>query len=120
MADERGESAAVEQCASAAAGRRATPAGAAGPSAIVLDAADNVAVALRAVAPGDEVAVGGLVVLARAEIAAGHKLALRPVAEGERVLKYGEPIGIASAEIAAGEHVHVHNVRSARLPDPRQ
>ena len=40
----------------------------------------------------------------------GHKYALRDIAEGENVIKYGNPIGHATAPIKAGEHVHTHNV----------
>ena len=40
----------------------------------------------------------------------GHKYALRLIKAGENVIKYGMPIGHATADIAAGEHVHVHNV----------
>jgi altronate hydrolase len=86
------------------------------PSTIVLDPADNVAVALRAIAAGEEVDVAGVPLRAAGEIPTGHKIARRPIATGEEVLKYSETIGIASAPIAAGEHVHVQNVRSARLP----
>ena len=86
------------------------------PSAIVLDPADNVAVALRALAEGEEIVVEGAPLRATAAIPTGHKLARRAIAEGDPVLKYNETIGIASAPIAGGEHVHVQNVRSARLP----
>ena len=86
------------------------------PSAIVLDPADNVAVALRALAEGEEIVVEGAPLRALTEIPTGHKLARRAIAEGDAVLKYNETIGIASAPIAVGEHVHVQNVRSARLP----
>jgi altronate dehydratase len=86
------------------------------PSAIVLDPADNVAVALRALAEGEEIAVEGETLRAATAIPTGHKLARRAIAEGDPVLKYNETIGIASAPIVAGEHVHVQNVRSARLP----
>lgn len=41
----------------------------------------------------------------------GHKVALRPIPKGEAVVKYGVPIGIATAPIGAGDHVHVHNCR---------
>jgi (2R)-sulfolactate sulfo-lyase subunit alpha len=44
----------------------------------------------------------------------GHKLALRPLAAGEQVIKYGIAIGRATRDIRAGEHVHVHNVRGER------
>lgn len=42
----------------------------------------------------------------------GHKLALRPIAEGAPVIKYGEVIGAATQPIAAGAHVHTHNLRT--------
>ena len=39
-----------------------------------------------------------------------HKIAVKDVAEGEPVLKYGQPIGRALRDIEAGEHVHLHNL----------
>ena len=42
----------------------------------------------------------------------GHKYALRDIAEGENVIKYGMPIGHATRAIKKGEHVHVHNVKT--------
>jgi altronate hydrolase len=86
------------------------------PSAIVLDPADNVAVALRALVAGEEIVVEGAPLRATTAVPTGHKLARRAIGEGEEVRKYNETIGIASAPIAVGEHVHVQNVRSARLP----
>jgi len=44
----------------------------------------------------------------------GHKVALRAIRAGERVIKYGSPIGLASSDIAPGAHVHIHNVASTR------
>ena len=40
----------------------------------------------------------------------GHKYAIKPIKLGENVVKYGMPIGHATADIAVGDHVHVHNV----------
>ena len=85
--------------------------------AIVLDLVDDVAVALRDVAAGAvRVRQGEQVreIVVRAPIALGHKFALRALAAGDAVRKYGQPIGAASAAIAPGEHVHVHNLRSLR------
>lgn len=48
------------------------------------------------------------------DIPYGHKVALRDIAAGETVLKYGESIGIATKEIKRGDYVHVHNLDSAR------
>jgi altronate dehydratase small subunit len=44
----------------------------------------------------------------------GHKFAIKPVKRGDPVLKYGEALGVASCDIAVGEHVHVHNLESIR------
>lgn len=77
------------------------------PGAIRLAPQDNVAVATAPVAAGDEVVDG---VVAKATVPSGHKLATRQIAAGSPVLRYGQAIGIASTDIAAGEHVHVHNV----------
>jgi (2R)-sulfolactate sulfo-lyase subunit alpha len=44
----------------------------------------------------------------------GHKVALRPLASGDQVIKYGIAIGRATRDIRAGEHVHVHNVKGER------
>jgi len=70
---------------------------------------DNVLVALRALEPGS--VVEGVTV--REPIPAGHKLAAVPIDAGAPVVKYSYPIGVASAPIAAGTHVHTHNVASA-------
>ena len=72
-----------------------------------IDPRDDVAVAIGPLAAGDAVCDG---VIARADIEAGHKVALRDIAVGEPVLKYGWPIGKATAAIAAGDHVHSHNL----------
>ncbi|MBE3572582.1 MAG: UxaA family hydrolase [Moorella humiferrea] len=53
-------------------------------------------------------------VTAISDIKLGHKIALKDIAKGETVIKYGEPIGKAVAPIAKGEHVHVHNLKTAR------
>jgi altronate hydrolase len=71
-----------------------------------IDPRDHVATALVALAPGDHVL--GVDVLD--EIPAGHKLALRAVKSGDPVLKYGWSIGHATTDIAAGRHVHSHNL----------
>lgn len=44
----------------------------------------------------------------------GHKIALREIAKGEDVVKYGEVIGRATQDIDIGEYVHIHNVESKR------
>jgi altronate dehydratase len=86
--------------------------------AIAIHPDDDVAVALRDLAAREVVRVrrGGAIepVAVIAAIPLGHKLALRAIAAGAVVRKYGEAIGAASAAIAPGEHVHVHNLKSQR------
>ena len=85
----------------------------AGPVAIRIDERDMVAVALRPIAAGDRVNVDGASIVARQDIPAGHKLALNSLEPDQQVLKYGVPIGLASASIAAGDWVHSHNLRTS-------
>jgi (2R)-sulfolactate sulfo-lyase subunit alpha len=44
----------------------------------------------------------------------GHKVALRDVAKGAEVIEYGVPIGVATADIGAGQLVHIHNLKGQR------
>ncbi len=94
---------------------------------------DNVIVALRELAPGEELviparadgskadatdrtekkAAGELRITVRERIPAGHKLAVAAIPAGGEVVKYGSRIGIAKEEIPAGAWVHVHNVKTA-------
>ena len=87
-------------------------------NAMIIDAKDNVAVAIEPIAKSDNavyVCEGKEVSLpALEDITIYHKLATRDIAKGEPVVKYGEHIGIASSDIKAGEHVHVHNVEGHR------
>ena len=65
---------------------------------------DNVAVALRPIAAGEQLTVGEYQVTTQEEIPQGHKFALKAIAEGEPVIKYGFRIGYAKEAIAAGEN----------------
>ncbi len=86
------------------------------PALIVIRDKDNVATATRDIRAGEllPVAFGGkqAALTARQDIRFLHKVALRDIAPGERIYKYGAVIGEATKPIAAGEHVHVHNIRS--------
>jgi altronate hydrolase len=83
-------------------------------TAIRLDPRDSVATALVALRAGETVELDAVSVKLAADIPRGHKFALRAIARGEAVIKYGQPIGRATKPIAPGEHVHVHNVESQR------
>ncbi len=80
---------------------------------IVISDADNVATALEALDPGRVLAEAGSLTV-REPIPRGHKIALRTISAGTEVMKYGSPIGLATADIPPGAHVHTHNVSSAR------
>ncbi len=79
-------------------------------AAVHLHPSDEVAVARVALAPGLRLSTGEGVVRVTRLIPAGHKVALRPIAPGGAVHKYGQIIGFASAPIAPGDHVHSHNL----------
>jgi altronate dehydratase small subunit len=86
--------------------------------AIVMDPKDNVATLLSDVEKGETVQVR-LGEESREEkvgepIQFGHKFALKRIAKGENVVKYGEIMGRATQDVNTGYHVHVHNVESLR------
>lgn len=81
---------------------------------IVISERDNVATALEALDQGRTMQIGGRTLLVAETIPRGHKIALCAIPLGEPVVKYGSPIGRASADIAPGTHVHTHNVASGR------
>ncbi len=82
-------------------------------STLQIHPSDNVAVALRALRVGE---VAGSLTLAD-DVPAGHKVAVADIPAGEPVVKYGRSIGVATADIRLGSHVHVHNVASALRED---
>ncbi|MEQ1593634.1 MAG: altronate dehydratase family protein [Casimicrobium sp.] len=76
---------------------------------IRLHAADNILVARSALTLGQEVPEHGVRV--RAQVPAGHKIAATAIASGAPIKKYNTVIGVAARDIAAGEHVHTHNLQ---------
>ena len=80
--------------------------------ALRVDPRDGVATLLDDALAGEVVTAGDRDVALTADIGRGHKVALTPIATGDAVLKYGFPIGKASQPIAAGAHVHSHNLKT--------
>ncbi len=87
------------------------------PRVLVLSDLDNVGVAMRPLSAGERVQIGSGDLLVLDPIPAYHKLALRPIPAGAKVIKYGAAIGTATRAIAPGQHVHSHNLRGDYLAD---
>lgn len=79
--------------------------------AIIINEKDNVAVALCDLKKGDSF---GNITL-KTDVPEKHKLALKNITSGEKVIKYGFPIGIATEDIKLGEHIHTHNLKTSLM-----
>ncbi|MGL6208509.1 MAG: UxaA family hydrolase [Paracoccaceae bacterium] len=86
------------------------------PRLLLLAPGDSVYVLRDQIAAGEGVMVGGTNVTFDHPLGLGHKIARVPVQAGDRVIKYGAPIGRASLPIAPGDHVHLHNLVSDYTP----
>jgi altronate dehydratase small subunit len=85
---------------------------------LVLHEKDNTVTALEDLSVGDQVMFDGETgreqFTLKQEVSYAHKFARWFIPKGADVFKYGEVIGVATADIQPGEHVHVHNVDSKR------
>ena len=86
------------------------------PRLLLLAPGDSVLVLRGQIEAGEEIIVEGRPVQVPVALGLGQKIARLPIAAGEKVVKYGAPIGSASADIAQGEHVHLHNLSSNYTP----
>ncbi|MCY4083062.1 MAG: UxaA family hydrolase [Caldilineaceae bacterium] len=77
---------------------------------------DNVYVLLRSVNASTPLQLGDKTVVVENALELGHKIAARNITAGEKIVKYGAPIGSATRDIRAGEHVHLHNIKSDYIP----
>ncbi len=84
-------------------------------SAIHLNSADNIAIARVPLAAGQGIVVEGRTITLLEAVPAGHKVALSEISAGQPVVRYGQMIGRARSRIAAGSHVHTHNVTFEEL-----
>ncbi len=89
-----------------------------GKRALIMHPSDNVATAVEEIQSGEEVAIptGRETITLRAieTIPFGFKIALQEIPQGEIIRKYGEAIGTASAPIARGALIHIHNLAGTR------
>ncbi len=81
-----------------------------------LHPADNVLTVIATLEAGAEIVVGEARTVVPARLPVGHKVAAVAIPPGEKIVKYGAPIGSATRAIAVGEHVHTHNLQSDYLP----
>lgn len=82
---------------------------------ILLHPDDNVLVTTRSLPEGTKIILDGQSLLLQGALPVGHKLARRALATGDKILKYGVPIGSLLAPVARGEWVHMHNMTSDYL-----
>lgn len=83
---------------------------------ILLHDNDNVLVVRSSINIGDTEMIGGFNIVFDQEIPVGHKIALKNIAPGDIIVKYGVPIGSATVDISPGDHIHLHNMKSDYLP----
>jgi hypothetical protein len=77
---------------------------------------DNVLVVVKAITEGQELELEGVKFISGKTIPFGHKVAARDLNIGEKIVKFGMPIGSTTTTISVGEHVHTHNLQSDYIP----
>jgi altronate dehydratase small subunit len=87
-----------------------------GSGTLLLAPGDNIAIATSELPAGTRREIAGTRVELQSAVDVGHKFAIRAIAAGERIMKYGAPIGVATRDIAPGEYIHTHNMASDYLP----
>lgn len=83
---------------------------------VLLHDSDNILVCARSAVAGTAVVIDGKTHMLPTDIELGHKIARRPLVAGDKVLRYGIAIGSMTANAAAAEHVHSHNLKSDYIP----
>jgi hypothetical protein len=86
---------------------------------LVLSARDNVATVLKGAKAGEPIGIRSAAIVCLDDVPPGHKIAVRAIVRGDKIIKFGAPIGTATRDIAPGGHVHVHNVVSDYTPTRR-
>jgi hypothetical protein len=86
------------------------------PRLLLLAPGDTVFVLRDQIAAGELIVVEGIKVRIQVALGLGHKIARLAMHPGDKVIKYGAPIGSATRAIATGDHVHLHNLKSDYTP----
>jgi altronate dehydratase len=82
---------------------------------IILDLKDNCATSLEEIPQDTQITLSEKTIVINQKILLGHKFALNNISKGDKIIKYGEIIGIATLDIQEGEWIHTHNIKSAYL-----
>lgn len=77
---------------------------------------DNVLIVRQSIAAGDKEMIGGVEIIFSRSIGLGHKIAAVHLNTGDKIIKYGVPIGSAIMDLPAGAHIHLHNMKSDYIP----
>lgn len=83
---------------------------------VLLNPADNVLVCARDAMAGEEIMIDGKPVRLAQDVMLGHKIARTALHAGDKVLRYGAPIGSITCDVGVGQHVHSHNLASDYIP----
>nr|WP_324258011.1 UxaA family hydrolase [Cellvibrio fontiphilus] len=83
---------------------------------ILLHPDDNILVCVKQLKSGDVILIDNRPIPLGADVALGHKIARRQLMPGDKVYRYGAPIGSMIRAAATGEHVHMHNMKSDYIP----
>lgn len=79
---------------------------------VLLNKADNVFICCQALNAGEVISIDQQKINVIDNIDVGHKLAKESIKQGQKIMRYGVPIGSATADIEIGEHIHLHNMKS--------
>ena len=77
---------------------------------------DNVQIVVEEIKIGEQLMINKSAISFENPVQIGHKVAEQPITAGQKIMKYGVPIGSATADIAIGEHIHLHNMKSDYIP----
>lgn len=83
---------------------------------VTLHPDDNVLICCQALEKSEVIEIAETQITVQVSIDVGHKVAKQNIKTGEKILRYGVPIGSATADINIGEHVHIHNMKSDYIP----
>lgn len=83
---------------------------------ILLHPDDNILVCVKHISVGDRFSIDGDTIISAVAIDVGHKIARKLLGPGDKVYRYGAPIGSMTEAAAQGEHVHMHNMKSDYIP----